>query len=99
MVYENFKNGYFGIKKTSREFSASPFDLTLEQTNNADAGRRLTGITHFANSVGAHERWARSHGMRSAVTSHLYTKFCLKLPENVTDGLVPNRIRKYCMQL
>ena len=34
----------FGIKRTFNPFSRVLVDLTLEQTVNADAARRLTGI-------------------------------------------------------
>ncbi|KAK0160291.1 hypothetical protein PV328_007719 [Microctonus aethiopoides] len=39
-----FMQGAFGVKRTSANFSRSPVDLTLEQTINADAANRLTGI-------------------------------------------------------
>lgn len=39
-----FKKGNFGVKRTDKPFSRIPVDLTLEQTINADAARRLTGI-------------------------------------------------------
>ena len=34
-VYDDFKKGWFGVKRTSKSFSRSPVDLTLEQTINA----------------------------------------------------------------
>lgn len=43
--------GYLGIQRTSKSFSRQPIDLTLEQTINADAGRKLTGVIHFTNSI------------------------------------------------
>jgi len=52
----------FGKKRTSNSFSRALIDLTLEQTVNADAARKLTGITYFTNSISARQRWARSHG-------------------------------------
>ena len=36
---EEFLKGSFGVKRTHRNFSRLPVDLTLEQTYNADAGR------------------------------------------------------------
>ena len=35
-VYKDFQEGCFAIKRTQKDFSALPIDLTLEQTINAD---------------------------------------------------------------
>lgn len=43
-LFEEFQKGCFGIKRTNKHFSRQPIDLVLEQTINADAARRLTGI-------------------------------------------------------
>lgn len=53
---EDLVDGYFGIKRTDKSFSRQPIDLVTEQTINADAGRTLTGITHFTNSINARLR-------------------------------------------
>ena len=42
-VYENFRNGCFAVKWTSKQFSRVTLDLTLEQTINADAARKAQG--------------------------------------------------------
>lgn len=68
----DFKNGFFGVKRTQKKFSKNPVDLRLEQTVNATASRRLTGITHFTNSNNARQRWAKSHAIRSAIVSYSY---------------------------
>jgi len=52
----DFENDSFGIKRTSKSFSQQPIDLTLEQTINADASKRLTGVIHFTNSISARQR-------------------------------------------
>lgn len=44
-----FKKGMFEIKLTDNTFFQIAIDLTLKQTIDADAARRLTGITHFNN--------------------------------------------------
>lgn len=41
---EDFEKGSFGVKRTDKPFSRQPVDLTLEQTINADAANKLTGI-------------------------------------------------------
>ena len=45
-MYEDFKEGWFGIKHTSKSFSRGPTDLTLEQTINADAASQRMGIAY-----------------------------------------------------
>lgn len=69
---EDFKNGIFGIKRTEKPFSRQPVDLTLEQTINADAARKLTEIIHLTDSISARQRWARSHDIRSSIISHVF---------------------------
>uniref|UniRef100_A0A2H1WQX5 SFRICE_024036 n=1 Tax=Spodoptera frugiperda TaxID=7108 RepID=A0A2H1WQX5_SPOFR len=68
---EEFKSGCFGIKRTDKSFSRIPVDLTLEQTINADAARRLSGIAHFTNSIAARQRWTKTHSIRAALISHV----------------------------
>lgn len=38
------EKGSFGVKRTPKSYSRQPVDLTLEQTINADAANKLTGI-------------------------------------------------------
>lgn len=96
---EEFKKGMFGIKRTNNSFSRAPVDLTLEQTVNADAARRLTGITHFTNSISARQRWARSHGIRSTIISHVFDISGLKPIQDATFSLEKHRITKDCTNL
>lgn len=92
MIYSAFKCGLLGVKRTSKPFSRIPNDLTLEQTYNADAGKKLTGISHFTNSIGARERWARSNGFRSAITTHLLETIGLKRGSDTSNDLKKQRI-------
>jgi len=55
----------FGCKRNGKPFSRQPIDLTLEQTINADAVNRLTGISHITNSISARQRWCKSHSIRT----------------------------------
>ncbi|CAD6229793.1 GSCOCG00012135001-RA-CDS, partial [Cotesia congregata] len=43
-ISEAMKKGYLGIQRTDKSFSRHPIDLTLEQTINAEAVKRLVGI-------------------------------------------------------
>ena len=57
------------IKRTTKPFSASPIDLTLEQTINADAASQRTGISSLTNSISARQRWAESHYLRTMLNT------------------------------
>ena len=50
-VYDEFKKACFSIKRTKKDFSRLPIDLTLEQTVNTDAASQKTGISYFTNSI------------------------------------------------
>lgn len=45
VLLEQFQQGSFGIQRTNKPFSKQSIDLVMEQTINADAARRLTGIS------------------------------------------------------
>lgn len=92
-LINDLKKGSFGIKRTDKSFSRQPIDLTLEQTFNADAAKRLTGITHFTNSISARQRWARSHGIRSTIISYIYEDTGLIKPQDVSAELQENKIK------
>ncbi|XP_053595716.1 uncharacterized protein LOC128667953 [Microplitis demolitor] len=88
------ERGHFGIQRTDKSFSRQPIDLTLEQTINADAGRRLTGVIHFTNSISARQRWCKSHEIRSTIISHTYEVTGLRKHTDVTADLERYNIRR-----
>lgn len=63
--------GTFGVKRTDKPYSRQPVDLTLEQTINADAANKLSGVSHMTNSISARQRWCKSHTLRSTIISHM----------------------------
>ena len=73
-VYEDFKHGWFGIKRTSKSFSRGPIDLTLEQTINADAARQRMGIAYLKNSISGRQRWVESNFLHTSVISNVFNK-------------------------
>lgn len=81
-----------GVGRTKKPFSSIPCDLTLEQTINADAARRLTGIMHLTNSISARTRWSLNHAMRSSLISHTLQQCGLKKPLDITNDLLKSRI-------
>lgn len=90
----DFESGSFGIKRTSKNFSRQPIDLTLEQTINADASKRLTGVIHFTNSISARQRWAKSHSLRSTIISHVLENISLKSRQDISNELEKSKIEK-----
>lgn len=93
-VAYQLSKGFFGVKRTDKAFSKMPIDLTLEQTYNADAGRRLTGINCFTNSISARQKWSKSHCFRSTLTTHAYTVAGIKKKQDTTADLEPHNIIK-----
>ena len=65
-----FRKGRFGIKRTSKNFSRMPIDLTQEQTIHADAASQRTDINAFTNSISARQRGVRHRGVRYRGTYH-----------------------------
>lgn len=63
------EEGAFTVHRAEHAFSRVPVDLTLEQTVNADAASRLTGITSATNSYSARLRWMITKSTRASFTS------------------------------
>ena len=93
-VYEDFQEGCFAIKRTQKDFSALPIDLTLEQTITADAASQKSGITSLTNSIGARQRWARSHFLRTKIISYVFEKVGMSEKEDVTQDLRPDQMKE-----
>lgn len=91
--------GSFGIRRTPKAFSRVPVDLTLEQTINGDAARRLAGITNLTNSIGARQRWAKNHGAQTRIISHVLTQAGLNKNQDISAEQNPQRMEKDKKQL
>ena len=83
-LYKDFQEVCFAIKRTQKDFSVLPIDLTLERTINADAASQKTGITSLTNSIGARQRSARSHFLRTKIISYVFDKIGMSKKEDVT---------------
>ena len=55
-LYEDFNQGLFGIKRTSKPFSQIPVDLSLDQTIHTDAASQQKGIEYLTDSIAAHQK-------------------------------------------
>ena len=89
-----FENGALTIRRSSRSFSRNAVDITLEQTVNADAASRSTGISAFSQSDSARRRWMITRSVRSAIIGHLLSSAGLKTSEDVSKSLRPYRVVK-----
>ncbi|GFW84840.1 uncharacterized protein TNCV_681281 [Trichonephila clavipes] len=92
-LFEEFQKGFFGIQRTYKNFSKQPIDLVLDQTINADAARKLTGIIQITNSISARRRWALSHDIRSTIISYVYKDLDLQIEQDVTAELTNHNIK------
>ena len=91
-VYDEFKKGFFGIKRIKMDFSILSIDLTLEQTVNADAASQETRISYFANSISARQQWVDSHFVRMEILSEVLNKLDITTKEDVSQDLKPTRM-------
>lgn len=98
-VEKFMKDGYLGIKRTDKSFSRQPTDLVLEQTINADAGKRLTGVIQFTNSISARQRWARSHDKRTTIISYTMDIAGIRRKNYVTADLEEHAMKRDSAQL
>ena len=88
------ENGVLTIRRTNKTFSRAPVDITLEQSINADAASRHTGITAFSTTDGAKRRWMVTRSARSAIVGSLLEKAGLKTCEDTMKDLKGYRITR-----
>ena len=88
------ENGAFTTRRTSKPFSRSAVDITLEQTVNIDAASRLTGIGSFTNLAAARGRWMITRSVRSTVVTDLLAKAGISSVEDITKELKPYRMQR-----
>lgn len=82
---DQLKKGSFDVKRTNKNFSRQLVNLTLEQTINADAANKLTGIIQNTNSIAARQRWCKNHSLQSKIISHIYEETGLKKNQDIIE--------------
>ena len=87
-----FEGVALSIRRTSKSFSRSAVDLTLEQTVNRDAASRQTGIAAFTQCVKTRKRWTITRTVRGAVVGCLHEMAGLTIREETSQELKPYRI-------
>lgn len=92
------EKGSFGIKRTDKDFSRNPIDLTIDQTINADTENKLTSVLHFTNSISARQRWCKSR-IRSTVISNIIQEAGLRKSQDITADLEKSKIEQSSAQL
>ena len=93
---EILNKGAFSVRRTEHHFSRLPVDLTLEQTINADAACRLTGITSFTNDYSARLRWMITKATRASFITLLQEMTGLINKEDVTPELSESKANSAC---
>lgn len=93
-VMKMLEDGAFSVRRTAKSFSRTAVDMTLEQTVNADAASRHTGMGSFVHSENARKRWMITMSIRSSIVSNLLLKAGLTAPEDVTKDLKTHRIAR-----
>ena len=93
-VYNEFKQGWFTIRRTEKPFSSTAIDLTLEQTVNAEAASQHLEVLSITNSISARQRWAESHYLRTSIVSTMLEHLGMTKKDDVSQHIKPNRIKK-----
>ncbi|CAD6220770.1 GSCOCG00011587001-RA-CDS, partial [Cotesia congregata] len=57
-LLDDCQKSFLGIRRTMKPFLRIPVDLTLEQTINADAASRASGIINITNSFSVRQKWS-----------------------------------------
>ena len=80
-------SGGLSVRRSSKEFTRTAVDLTLEQTINANAASRRSGISAFTTNYSARRRWMTTHATRSTILGHLFDIAGLQKLEDTTREL------------
>ena len=78
------------MRRTEHDFSRIAVDLTLEQTINADAASRLTGINSFTNNYTARLRWMITKSTLASFITSLLEMTGLNTKEDATQYVQPS---------
>lgn len=86
--------GGLAVRRTDHSFSRCPVDLMLEQTGDADAATRQTGIIHATNNFGARYRWSATKSTRARIVSQMLEMAGMSNATDVEAELWPARIER-----
>ena len=86
--------GAFTVRRCNNAFSRVAVDLTLEQTVNADAASRLTGIVSATNNYAARLRWMITKSTRASFISLVQEIAGMINTNDVSAEQRPSRIER-----
>ncbi|ESO88713.1 hypothetical protein LOTGIDRAFT_165497 [Lottia gigantea] len=93
-LIEILEKSAFSVRRTTKDYSRSAVDLSLEQSVNRDAASQMKGIVAFRNSENAMRRWSLSMTQRAMAVTELRTFAGLELGETAAAQCRPSRIKK-----
>ncbi|KAK4309970.1 hypothetical protein Pmani_018437 [Petrolisthes manimaculis] len=93
-LHKILADGAFSIRRTTKQYSRSAVDISLEQTVNRDALSSLRGIVAFRNSESAVRRWSLTQSQRAMAMTELRTFAGLEVGESAIAQCLPSRIKK-----
>ena len=93
-VWNEYKNGGFSIRRTSKPFSGLPIDLTLEQTINAESASRSYGVISMTRSIYGRQRWAVTDYIRKNNLRRLREDLHISKKDIISTHLTKGRIKK-----
>ena len=94
MVRYQLNLANISIRRTNKAFSRTTVNLTLEQTVNADAASKSTGISAFTTSDNARTRWMLTKSARSSIIGILMKHAGLSNTDDAHKELKSYRIWK-----
>lgn len=89
-----YRNGGMSTRRTAKNFARSGNDLVLEQTINAHAGNKYTGISSMTKSIEARQRWAVTHGTRTEIFANFYATIGILKADVSEDDYMSKVFRK-----
>lgn len=84
-VINELVSGALSTRRSVRNFARVPNDLVLEQTQNADASNKLTGIVSMHNSVDTRRKWAVTHSELTYITSNFLEAIGMVKMDDVSE--------------
>ena len=86
--------GAFSVRRTTKNYSRSAVDLSLEQSVNRDAASQMKGIVAFRNSDSTMRRWHLTMTQRAMVVTELRSFTGLEIGETAAAQCRSSRIKK-----
>lgn len=88
------QKGAFSVRRTTKNYSRSAVDLSLEQSVNRDAASQMKGIVAFRNSESAMRRWHLTMTQRAMAVTELRSFTGLVVGDTAAAQCRSSRIKK-----